>query len=175
MLLRNGAPAPTRNALRHLGEARGHAEQGIPVAASSFQEQHLDRRISAQTVGEDAARWAAADNDVVVTHPIRPVSMKIGFDDVVRDTKRLGGDRERRVYGCRGRQKGSVDNKEVEMVPGAAEWIERRSRWVGPDAHGAALMRGRSTVERLGQHDWIAGRPQSLFEGLNQSLMCGPV
>src|SRR5271157_303515 len=101
--------------------------------------------------------------------------MKIGFDDVGGDPKRLRGDREGRVHGRRGWEDGSVDDEEIGMVPSAAEWIERRSRWVEPDADCAALMRGRSTVERLRQHDWIAGRSQPLLERFHQSRMSLPV
>ena len=54
MLLRNRAPAPARHALRHLGEAGGHAEQRIRIAAARLQQQDLDRRVGAQPIGEHA-------------------------------------------------------------------------------------------------------------------------
>ena len=61
------------------------------------------------------------------------------------------------------------------MVPGAAIGIERRGRGIRPDAHGAALVRRRPPVERLREHDRIAGGAQSLLEGLDEPLMGAPV
>ena len=66
--------------------------------------------------------------------------MKIGFDDVGGDPKRLRCDREGRVHGRRGWQDGCVDDEEIGMVKGAAKGIERRHSGVGADAHSATLM-----------------------------------
>src|SRR3569623_1942010 len=70
VLLRDGGPAPTGDALGHLGEARRHLEQRVPVAAPRFEQQHLDGRVIAQAIGEDAAGRAGAGDDVVVAHGV---------------------------------------------------------------------------------------------------------
>src|SRR5580700_1663741 len=56
MLLRDCAPPPARDSFGHFGEARRHYEQRIPVGAAGLEEKNVDRRISAQTVGQDATR-----------------------------------------------------------------------------------------------------------------------
>ena len=68
VLLRNCAPPPACDPLGHLREAGRHSEQGIPVGAASLKQKDLDRRIGAQTIGEDASGRPSADNDVIVRH-----------------------------------------------------------------------------------------------------------
>ena len=65
VLLRHGRPAPGRDALGHLGEARRHMDQRMPVAAAGFEKQHGNCRVFAQPVGEHAACGTSANDDVV--------------------------------------------------------------------------------------------------------------
>ena len=171
MLLRDRAPAPARDALGHLGEARRHAEQRIPVAAARFEQQDLDRRVGAQPICEHAAGGAAADDDVVVGHRLA-FRQRSFLDDVVGDAQRLRGDGQRRIDGGRRRQEGGVDDEQVRVVPGAAEGIERRRRRVEPDANGAALMRRRPAVEgsRRGRSD---SRRRAALPEAATSISCG--
>src|SRR5690606_8951841 len=62
--LRHGGPAPAGDPLCHFGEARGHVEQRIAVAAAGFEQQHGDVGVFGQPVGEHAAGGSRAGDDV---------------------------------------------------------------------------------------------------------------
>ncbi len=68
VFLRNGFPAPARHTLGHLGKPGWHVKQRIPVATTSFQQQHFYRSIFAQTIGENAAGRPTTHDDIIVIH-----------------------------------------------------------------------------------------------------------
>src|SRR5215469_18653989 len=94
---------------------------------------------------------------------------------MIGDPERLRGNRQRRIDGRRRRQKRGVDYEQIGVVEGATVWVERRRCSISSDADGAALMRRRTTVERLRQHDWIAGGTQPFLEGRDQREMRHPI
>ncbi len=62
-----GVVAPVEHPmLPDLAEPDRDVDQGMQVAPARFEHQHADGRIGGETVGEDAARGAGADDDVVV-------------------------------------------------------------------------------------------------------------
>src|SRR5262249_60499678 len=52
--------------LPDLAEIDRNVDKGMEIAATGFQEQHADRGVGGETISEDAAGRAGADDDVVV-------------------------------------------------------------------------------------------------------------
>ena len=48
-----------------LGQARGHVDEGMPVARAGFEQQHAHLRVRGQAIGEHAAGRTGTDDDVV--------------------------------------------------------------------------------------------------------------
>src|ERR1700738_4189165 len=71
---------------------------------------------------------------------------KVNLCQVVSDTDRLCGDGQRRVYGRRRREEGSVHYKQILMVERSAELVQGSVAWVTAEAHRAALMRDGETT-----------------------------
>ena len=52
--------------LEQLTDATGHCNQRARMVRAALDQQHRDRRVGRQAIGEDTTRRARADNDVVV-------------------------------------------------------------------------------------------------------------
>ncbi len=65
--LRGDAPVEALVA-RQLGDARRHADVGMPVRATGLDQQHPMRRVSTEPIGQHAARRTRADNHRIEFH-----------------------------------------------------------------------------------------------------------